>query len=186
MKSSLARLRIALAGIAVVIVVGLATPTALGALAAHVWPHRWTWSDVGPAKASMLVMLAIAAVAWLLFVIDLCGEVLAQLHSNHVEGATGSGARVRMVGWVVGLILMVLPASFTLGSTSGAAGPPAQVGLIITPTTHSTPQMPTTRTTAVATSYVLSKAETVFLPLPRTFMETRGRGVRFGKPIRVE
>jgi DNA-binding SARP family transcriptional activator len=159
MKSSLARLRIAIAGIAVVVIVGLATPTALGALTASVWPQRWNWADIGAAKASMLVVLAVAAVAWLLFVIDLCGEIWIQLRSNHPGGTSGSGARVQMVGWVVGLILMVLPASLTLGSIAGAAGPPAEVGLTITPAISPSPQLATAQSRSVSTTYIVQNGD---------------------------
>jgi hypothetical protein len=125
------KLRVALAGIAVVIVIGLATPATLVALASFVWPHSWVWHDIGLARCVVLGFLALATVAWLLFVVDFVADVVAQLRSHHNGMTLGAGARVRMVGWVVGLVLLVGPTSLAVGSAAGASTPAAQVTLSV-------------------------------------------------------
>jgi hypothetical protein len=129
MSALLHKLRVALAGITVVTVIGLVTPATLAALASFVWPHSWAWHDIGLARCVVLGFLALATVAWLLFVVDFVADVVAQLRSHHQGSALGAGARVRMVGWVVGLVLLVGPTSLAVGSAAGASTPAAQVTL---------------------------------------------------------
>ena len=123
------RVRTAVAGVAVVMVVGVATPAALTALAMLVRPSAWTWQDVGLARGSVLLALVVAVVAWVIFAVDLGLDVVNQLRSNLRGAPEGSGARVRMVGWVVGLVIMVFPASLAIGSSVGASVSSAQITL---------------------------------------------------------
>ncbi len=86
----------ALAGIAVVFVIGIVTPATLAALASFVWPHAWVWHDVGLARCVVLACLVLASIAWLLFVVDFVADVVPNCAPTTSDRLS---VRVHEYGW---------------------------------------------------------------------------------------
>jgi DNA-binding SARP family transcriptional activator len=104
---------VALGGLTVVVVLGVATPAVLAAVTAATWPHGSDWHAVDPARLGVLVVAAVAWIAWFNYIIGLIREVVSQIrqrNSPHDSDAPRgpSSTRVWVAGWVAGLVLMVL------------------------------------------------------------------------------
>ena len=110
------KLRAALAGFAVVVVVGLATPSVLGAVTAALWSHSAIFDVHGPARFGLFLLDAVAWVAWLRIIVGLCLDVASGLRQPNNPQPRG-GMRGHLAGWVLGFALLALP-----GSAMGAGG----------------------------------------------------------------
>jgi DNA-binding SARP family transcriptional activator len=113
MTRVITRLRVALGGLAVVLVLGVATPAVLVAVTVAIWPHGSGWHGVDPARLGVLVVAALAWIAWFNYIIGLAREVVVQIRQRNHPAASDAGrapssARVWVAGWVAGLVLIVL------------------------------------------------------------------------------
>jgi hypothetical protein len=126
----LSKIRPALAGLAVVVVVGLATPSVLGATTVALWSHSAIFDVHGPARFGLFVLVALAWVAWLCICIGLGRDVASGLRQRHNPPRTG-GVRGHLAGWLLGLALFVLPGSAMGAGAVGAATAAARVSVTV-------------------------------------------------------
>ena len=115
------KLRAVLAGLAVVVVVGLATPSVLGAVTVALWSHSGVFDVSGPARLALFLLDAVAWVAWLRIIVGLCLDVASGLRHPNDPQRSG-GLRGHLAGWVLGFALIVLPGS-AMGAGLAAARP---------------------------------------------------------------
>jgi hypothetical protein len=120
---SLSKLRAVLAGLAVVVVVGLATPSVLGLVTVALWTHGALFDVQGLARLALFLLAAVAWVAWLRIIVALCLDVASGLRQPDDLQRTG-GVRGYLAGWVLGFILLVLPSS-AMGAGAAVAAPAA-------------------------------------------------------------
>ena len=150
----MAKLKVLLAGAAVLVVVGVATPGALVTLVAFAWPHTWAWRSLGPGRLAVLALDVLAWVAWATYAVSLLRDVVARVRAQRSQADLGSGPRARIAGWVAGLVLLLLPASALLGATAAGAAPSAHHGVVATAATSSTSATATTTTPGPAAAPV--------------------------------
>ena len=113
------KLRAVLAGLAVVVVVGLATPSVLGAVTVSLWSHSGIFDVSGPARLALFLLDAVAWMAWLRIIVGLCLDVVSGLrHPDNPQRA--GGLRGHLAGWVLGFALFVLPGSAMGAGLAGA------------------------------------------------------------------
>ena len=108
MSQLLSKFRVALAGAAVVVVVGLATPSILGAVSVAIWSHGGAFDVSGADHLGLCLLDAIAWSAWARIAVGLGSDVVSGLRGRNDLVRSGS-VRGVLAGWVVGLALMVLP-----------------------------------------------------------------------------
>jgi hypothetical protein len=120
---SLSKLRAVLAGLAVVAVVGLATPSVLGMVTVSLWTHGALFDVQGLARLALFLLDAVAWVAWLRIIVALCLDVASGLRQPNAPQRTG-GVRGHLAGWVLGFVLLVLPGS-AMGAGVAVAAPVA-------------------------------------------------------------
>ena len=123
MSRSLSKLRAVLAGLAVVAVVGLATPSVLGMVTVSLWTHGPLFDVQGLARLALFLLDAVAWVAWLRIIVALCLDVASGLRQPNAPQRTG-GVRGHLAGWVLGFVLLVLPGS-AMGAGVAVAAPVA-------------------------------------------------------------
>jgi hypothetical protein len=121
------KLRVALAGAAVVVVLGVATPAVLGTVTLAVIAHRGVFDAHGVAYLGLLLLAAVAWFAWLRCVVDVCLDVASGLRQRGGPAKAASGVRGALAGWVLGLTLMVLPSGAIGGAGAGASTAPSSV-----------------------------------------------------------
>ena len=113
------KLRAVLAGLAVVVVVGFAVPSVLGAVTVSLWSRSGVFDVSGPARLALFLLAAVAWMAWLRIIVGLCLDVASGLrHPDHPR-RTG-GLRGHLAGWVLGFALLVLPGSAMGAGLAGA------------------------------------------------------------------
>jgi hypothetical protein len=71
-----------LAGLAVVALVGLATPLVLGGVTAAVWSRSAGFDVGGLARGGLFILVAVAWIAWLRILVGLCLDVAHGLQLN--------------------------------------------------------------------------------------------------------
>ena len=120
---SLSKLRAVLAGLAVVAVVGLATPSVLGMVTVSLWTHGPLFDVQGLARLALFLLDAVAWVAWLRIIVALCLDVASGLRQPNAPQRSG-GVRGHLAGWVLGFVLLVLPGS-AMGAGVAVAAPVA-------------------------------------------------------------
>ena len=130
MSRTLPTVRAALAGFAVVVVVGLATPSVLGATTVALWSHSAIFDVGGLARFGLFVVVALAWVAWLCICIGLVRDVAFGLRQRNNPQRTG-GVRGHLAGWVLGLVLFVLPGSAMGAGAAGATTAAARVSVTL-------------------------------------------------------
>lgn len=108
-----------LAGVAVIVVVGLATPIVLGTVTASLWSHSGVFEVSSPVRIALFVLVGVAWIAWLRIVIDLALDVAAGLRHPY-DVRTAVGLRGHLAGWVLGFTVLVLPASILGAGVAGA------------------------------------------------------------------
>jgi hypothetical protein len=117
---SLLKLRAVLAGLAVVVVVGLATPSVLGAVTVALWSHSAIFDVRGLARFALFVLDVVAWAAWLRIFVGLCLDVASGLAQRN-NPKRGGGLRGQLAGWVLGMAVIVLPGSAMGAGVAGAA-----------------------------------------------------------------
>ncbi len=129
MSRKLSRFRVALAGAAVVLVVGLATPSVLGAVSVAIWSHGGAFDVRGADHLGLCLLDAVAWSAWARIALGLATDVVSGLRNNPVGAGSVRGV---LAGWVVGLALMVLPGSAIGGAMAGATVVAEPVSITVT------------------------------------------------------
>jgi hypothetical protein len=113
------KLRAVLAGLAVVVVVGLAVPSVLGGVTVALWSRSGVFDVSGPVRFALLLLDAVAWVAWLRIIVGLCLDVVSGLrHPDNPQRA--GGLRGHLAGWVLGFALILLPGSAMGAGLAGA------------------------------------------------------------------
>ena len=113
------KLRAVLAGLAVVVVVGFAVPSVLGAVTVSLWSRSGVFDVSGPARLALFLLDAVAWMAWLRIIVGLCLDVVSGLrHPDNPQRA--GGLRGHLAGWVLGFALLVLPGSAMGAGLAGA------------------------------------------------------------------
>ena len=113
------KLRAVLAGLAVIVVVGLATPSVLGTVTVSLWSRSGVFDVSGPTRLALFLLVAVAWMAWLRIIVGLCLDVVSGLrHPNDPPRA--GGLRGHLAGWVLGFALLVLPGSAMGAGLAGA------------------------------------------------------------------
>jgi len=113
------KLRAVLAGLAVVVVVGFSVPSVLGAVTVSLWSRSGVFDVSGPARLALLLLDAVAWVAWLRIIVGLCLDVVSGLRHPNDPQRSG-GLRGHLAGWVLGFALLVLPGSAMGAGVAGA------------------------------------------------------------------
>ena len=113
------KIRALLAGLAVIVVVGLSTPIVLGTVSVSLWSRTGVFDVSGPTRLALFLLVAVAWIAWLRIIVGLCLDVVFGLrHPN--DAPRGSGLRGHLAGWVLGFALLVLPGSAMGAGLAGA------------------------------------------------------------------
>ena len=113
------KLRAVLAGLAVIVVVGLATPSVLGSVTVSLWSRSGVFDVSGPTRLALFLLVAVAWMAWLRIIVGLCLDVVSGLrHPNNPPRA--GGLRGHLAGWVLGFALLVLPGTAMGAGLAGA------------------------------------------------------------------
>ena len=113
------KLRAVLAGLAVVVVVGFAVPSVLGAVTVSLWSRSGVFDVSGPARLALFLLDAVAWMAWLRIIVGLCLDVVSGLrHPDNPQRA--GGLRGHLAGWVLGFALIILPGSAMGAGLAGA------------------------------------------------------------------
>jgi hypothetical protein len=124
MSPPLSKVNAVLAGLAVVVVVGLATPSVLGFVTVALWTHGAIFDVNGLARFGLFLLDAVAWVAWLCIIVGLCLDVASGLRLPDNPQPRG-GVRGHLAGWVLGFALLALPGSAmgagVVGATTAAA-----------------------------------------------------------------
>jgi hypothetical protein len=127
-SQSLFKLRAVLAGLAVVVVVGLATPSVLGAVTVALWSHSAIFDVRGLARFALFVLDVVACAAWLRIFVGLCLDVASGLAQRNNPQRAG-GLRGHLAGWVLGMALILLPGSAMGAGAASAAIAAARVAV---------------------------------------------------------
>jgi LysM domain len=109
-----------LAGLAAIVVVGLATPAVLGAVTVSLLSHGAIFNVHGLARVGVFALDAVAWVAWVRIIVALCFDVASGLRQRNSPQHVG-GFRGHLAGWVLGFLLLVLPSSTMGAAVAGAA-----------------------------------------------------------------
>ncbi len=134
MSPPLSKVRAVLAGLAVVVVVGLATPGVLGSVTVALWTHSAIFDAHGPARLGLFLLDAVAWVAWLRIIVGLCLDVASGLRQPN-NPQRRAGMRGHLAGWVLGFALVVLSGSAMGAGVAGAASAAARISATL-PVTH--------------------------------------------------
>ena len=118
------KLRAVLAGLAVIVVVGLSTPIVLGTVTVSLWSRSGVFDVSGPTRLALFLLVAVAWIAWLRIIVGLCLDVASGLrHPNDAPRA--AGLRGHLAGWVLAFTLIILPGTAMgvglAGATTAAA-----------------------------------------------------------------
>ncbi len=124
------KLRAVLAGLAVLLVVGLSTPIVLGAVTVSLWSRSGVFDVSGPARLALFLLAAVAWVAWLRIIVGLCIDVVSGLRHPNDPQRPG-GLRGHLAGWVLGFALLVLPGSAMGAGVAGGATAAARVSVTL-------------------------------------------------------
>jgi hypothetical protein len=129
------KLRAALAGLAVIVVVGLATPSVLGSVTVSLWSRSGVFDVNGSTRLALFILVAVAWMAWLRIIVGLCLDVLFGLrHPNNAPRA--AGLRGYLAGWVLGFALLVLPGTAMGAGLAGATTAAAPISAPLPATTE--------------------------------------------------
>jgi hypothetical protein len=124
-----------LAGLAVIVVVGLATPSVLGSVTVSLWSRSGVFDVSGPTRLALFILVAVAWMAWLRIIVGLCLDVFFGLrHPNDAPRA--GGLRGHLAGWVLGFALLVLPGSAMGAGLAGATSAAAPISAPLPATTE--------------------------------------------------
>ena len=82
------KLRAVLAGLAVIVVVGLSTPIVLGTVTVSLWSRSGVFDVSGPTRLALFLLVAVAWMAWLRIIVGLCLDVVSAL--RHPDNAPAS------------------------------------------------------------------------------------------------
>jgi hypothetical protein len=152
MSQLLSKFRVALAGAAVVVVVGLATPSTLGAVSVAIWSHGGAFDVSGADHLGLCLLDAIAWSAWARIAVGLGGDVVSGLRGRN-DLVRSASVRGVLAGWVVGLALMVLPSLSLGGGPAGATTAANRVSISATvPTSVTAPASSLTADSSVTAS----------------------------------
>jgi len=162
------RFRVALAGAAVVVVVGLATPSVLGAVSVAIWSHGGAFDVSGAGHLGLCLLDVVAWSAWARIAFGLGTDVVSGLRRRNDPVRSG-GVRGLLAGWVVGLALMVLPGSAIGGGMAGATMAAERVSISATaPTSVPAPASSLTAVSSATDSSAISSAGTPALEMTYT------------------
>jgi hypothetical protein len=156
------KVRAALAGLAVIVVVGLATPSVLGAATDSLWTHGAIFDVHGAARFGVFLLDAVAWVAWLRIIVGLCLDVASGLRQPHNPRPSG-GVRGHLAGWVLGFVLLALPGSAMGAGVTGATMGAARISAAL-PATDETASPPSPSAPTAPVSTVPSSKGPVIAP----------------------
>jgi hypothetical protein len=163
MSQLLSKFRVALAGVAVVMVIGLATPSILGAVSVAIWSHGGAFDVSGADHLGLCLLDAIAWSAWARIAVGLGGDVVSGLQGRN-DLVRSASVRGVLAGWVVGLALIVLPSLALGGGPAGATMAAERVSISATvPTSVPAPSSLLTTDSSVTAS---SASGSVNAPAP--------------------
>ena len=140
MRPPQSKLRAVLAGVAVIVVVGLATPSVLGSVTVSLWSRSGVFDMSGATRLALFLLVAVAWMAWLRIIVGLCLDVVSALrHPNDAPRA--GGLRGHLAGWVLGFVLLVLPGSAMGAGLAGATTAAAPISAPL-PATNEVASLP--------------------------------------------